>query len=355
MKFKKILLLILFIFLFNKISYSNDFTIKDLISLNTPWGLSFIDENKIIITEKNGSFKIYNINENKIYPIKHNLKISNIGQGGLLDVLYKNEIVYVSYSEKLKNNKSSTSIAIATYNNNFLEFKNIFRAEPAIQSGFHFGSRMVLKDDFLYASIGERGKGDIAQDPSKHPGSIIRIHKDGTIPKDNPKFLEKKKWAKEIYQIGVRNPQGMALSPFDSNIYISNHGAKGGDWFGEVTSGSNYGWPVLGWGGTNYSGSKIGPKWLEGFKKPIYYWVPSIATSAIIIYKGQEFKEWNGSALITSLKDQTLRKLEFTDLKNIKEDIIFSDLIGRIRDIDVHPTNGKIFLLSSNKLWIMQK
>ena len=133
MKFKKILLLILFIFLFNKTLYSNDFTIKDLINLNTPWGLSFIDENKIIITEKNGSFKIYNINENKIYPIKHNLKISNIGQGGLLDVLYKNEILYVSYSEKLKNNKSSTSIAIATYNNNFIEFKNIFRAEHAIQ------------------------------------------------------------------------------------------------------------------------------------------------------------------------------------------------------------------------------
>ena len=108
MKFKKILLLILFIFLFNKTLYSNDFTIKDLINLNTPWGLSFIDENKIIITEKNGSFKLYNINENKIYPIKHNLKISNIGQGGLLDVLYKNEIVYVSYSEKLKNNKKTS-------------------------------------------------------------------------------------------------------------------------------------------------------------------------------------------------------------------------------------------------------
>ena len=120
MKFKTILLLILFIFLFNKTLYSNDFTIKDLINLNTPWGLSFIDENKIIITEKNGSIKIFNINENKIYLIKHNLKISNIGQGGLLDVLYKNEILYVSYSEKkLKNNKSSTSIAIATYNNNF--------------------------------------------------------------------------------------------------------------------------------------------------------------------------------------------------------------------------------------------
>ena len=355
MKFNKILLSILFIFIFNKTLYSNDFILKDLIGLNTPWGISFIDENKIIITEKNGSIKLFNIDEKKIYPIKHNLKISNIGQGGLLDILYKNEIVYVSYSEKLKNNKSSTSIAIAKYNNNFLEFKNIFRAEPAIQSGFHFGSRIVLKDNFLYASIGERGKGDIAQDPSKHPGSIIRIHIDGTIPKDNPKFLENKKWAKEIYQIGVRNPQGMALSPFDSNIYISNHGAKGGDWFGEVTSGSNYGWPILGWGGTNYSGSKIGPKWKKGFKKAIHYWVPSIAISAIQIYNGKEFEKWNGKALIASLKDQSLRMLDFKDINNIQESIVFSDKIGIIRDLEIHPVNGKIFLLSQNQLWLMEK
>ena len=147
----------------------------------------------------------------------------------------------------------------------------------------------------------------------------------------------------------------MTLSPFDQKIYITNHGAKGGDWFGEVKYAENYGWKILGWGGTNYTGTKIGPKWKPGFTKAIKYWIPSIATSAITIYKGNEFKEWNGHALITSLRDASLRKLVFKGLENAKEDIIFKDKIGRIRDIQVHPSNGKIYFLSSNELWIMEK
>ena len=136
---------------------------------------------------------------------------------------------------------------------------------------------------------------------------------------------------------------------------MSNHGAKGGDWFGEAKFGENYGWKILGWGGTNYLGSKIGPKWKPGFTKAIKYWVPSIATSAITIYKGNEFKEWNGHALITSLKDKSLRKLVFKDVEAVKEDIIFKDKIGRIRDIQVHPTNGKIYFLGLYDLWLMEK
>ena len=111
------------------------------------------------------------------------------------------------------------------------------------------------------------------------------------VNSDNPKFKDKDKenWLPEIFQIGVRNPQGMDLSPFDNKIYLTNHGAKGGDWFGEAKFGENYGWKILGWGGTNYSGTKIGPKWKPGFTKAIKYWVPSIAVSSMIIYKGVEF------------------------------------------------------------------
>ena len=195
----------------------------------------------------------------------------------------------------------------------------------------------------------------IAQDVTKHPGSIIRIHTDGSIPTDNPKFEGKSKWLPEIYQIGVRNPQGLTLSPYDEKIYISNHGAKGGDWFGEAKKGENYGWKILGWGGTNYSGTKIGPKWKPGFTKAIQYWVPSIAASAITIYKGKEFSDWNGHALVTSLKDKSLRKLIIGDIENVKEKIIFKDVIGRIRDIQVHPKNGKIYFLAGNYLWLMEK
>ena len=355
LKVKKFFFLIFFILFFSPNSFSQDYNFKKLVKLDGPWGSSFLNDNELIVTEKSGKIKIIDVNLNKVSDIKHNLNFLDYGQGGLLDILFKDGFIYVSYSENRGNWKSSTSIAKAKFDRKELNFKNIFQAEPPIDSGYHFGSRLAIKGDYIYASAGERGQGMIAQDPTKHPGSIIRIHKDGNIPKDNPKFVGKKNWLPEIYQIGIRNPQGLTLSPFDGKIYLSNHGAKGGDWFGEAKKGENYGWKILGWGGKNYSGTKIGPKWKPGFTKAIHYWVPSIATSAITIYKGDEFKEWNGHALITSLKDQSLRKLVFDDLSNIEETIIFKNKIGRIRDIQVHPINGKIYFLADDKLWMMKK
>ncbi len=347
-------LFILLIFIFSNIANAKNLSFKKLVDLKDPWGSTFIDKDNILVTEKSGAIKLININNKNISSINHNLKFLEHGQGGLLDILVNNNFVYVSYSEDRGNRKTSTSIARAIFDNNNLIFKNIFQANPPIDSGYHFGSRIAIKGNHLFASAGERGKGMIAQDPTKHPGSIIRINLDGSIPRDNPKFHNRPNWLPEIYQIGIRNPQGLTLSSFDGKIYISNHGAKGGDWFGEVKKGENYGWKILGWGGKNYSGIPIGPKWKPGFTKAIQYWVPSIAISAITIYNGLEFKEWNGKALITSLKDKSLRKLDFEDLNNVKEEIIFKDKIGRIRDIQVHPLNGKIYFLASDGLWLME-
>jgi glucose/arabinose dehydrogenase len=355
LKVKKYFLLIIFFLLLTSKSYSNNYTFTKIIELDEPWGSSFINNNEIIITEKSGKIKIINVVSKEVTEIKHNLNFLAVNQGGLLDIIHQDNIIWISYSEDRGNSKTSTSIAKAQLNKQELDFKNIFQASPPIDSGYHFGSRLVIKGNYVYASVGERGQGMIAQDPTKHPGSIIRIHIDGRIPKDNPKFEGKKKWLPEIYQIGVRNPQGLTLSDYDGKIYLSNHGARGGDWFGEVKKGENYGWKILGWGGKNYSGTKIGPKWKPGFTKAIHYWVPSIATSAITIYKGNEFKEWNGHALITSLKDKSLRKLIFDDLSNVKEDLIFKNKIGKIRDIQVDSSNGKIFFLSENALWLMEK
>ena len=351
---RKILIFFLFFFTTNPLKAS-EFTIRNIVDLNEPWGSTFINKEELLITEKSGKIKLINLKNKNIKTIDHNLKVLEYGQGGLLDILFKNNIVWVSYTEDRGNYKTSTSIARGNFNRDKIEFKNIFQAYPPIDSPYHFGSRLAIQGEYLFASVGERGQGMIAQDASKHPGSIIRIYLNGKIPKDNPKFLDKKDWLPEIYQIGVRNPQGLTLSTFDEKIYISNHGAKGGDWFGEVKKGENYGWKILGWGGTNYSGTKIGPKWKPGFTKAIQYWVPSIATSAITIYKGEEFKEWNGHALITSLKDMSLRKLDFNNLESVEEDIIFQGKIGRIRDIQVHPKNGKIYFLSKKSLWIMEK
>src|SRR6056300_355683 len=295
LKVKKVLLFFL-TYLFSQVSFAIEINISKIADLEDPWGSTFVNDKEIIITEKIGKIKLINIETGNIKEVKHN-----------------------------------------------------------INSGYHYGSRLAIKGNQIYASIGERGAGMIAQDPTNHTGSIIRINLDGTVPKDNPKFQGQDSWLPEIYQIGVRNPQGLTYSKFDDKIYASNHGARGGDWFGEIKKGENYGWKILGWGGKNYSGIPIGPKWEPGFTKAIQYWVPSIAASAITIYDGKEFKEWNGKALITSLKDQSLRVLDFKDLNDVKEEIIFKDKIGRIRDIQVHPSSGKIYFLASGSLWVMEK
>tara|TARA_Y100000590_G_scaffold312828_1_gene353586 strand:+ start:7964 stop:9028 length:1065 start_codon:yes stop_codon:yes gene_type:complete len=353
---KKIFISLLFYFFSTHLYASNIKFEKIVHGLKNPWSLSFIDKENIIFTEKSGSLYTLNLKNKKIFKINHNLNVIEYGQGGLLDVLYKDQQIYISYTEDRGNWTTSTSVAKGIFNQNNIKFSNIFRAEPPIDSMYHFGSRLVIKSKHLYITAGERGKGMIAQDPTKHPGSIIRINLDGSIPNDNPRFKNKKKWLPEIFQIGVRNPQGMALSPFDGKIYLSNHGAKGGDWFGTVNYAENYGWKILGWGGRNYSGTKIGPKWKEGFTRPIKYWIPSIAVSAITIYKGDEFKEWNGDALITSLKDKSLRKIKFKDNKFINEEIIFKGNIGRIRDIKIHKETGELYMLSDKgELWRIYK
>ena len=350
------LIFLIYLVQFSNLS-SNEPKLQEVIkNLKNPWSLSFMTDKDILVTEKSGNLLKINLLNKKIDKLTHNLNILENGQGGLLEVLFENSEIFVSYSENRGNGKSSTSVAKASIKNNVLKFKNIFRAEPPINSGYHFGSRLVIKDDYLFITVGERGKGMIAQDATKHPGSIIRIHLDGSTPTNNPRFENKKNWLPEIYQIGVRNPQGMALSPFNNKIYIPNHGAKGGDWFGLVKKGENYGWKILGWGGTNYTGTKIGPKWKPGFTKAIKYWVPSIAASSMIIYEGKEFQEWNGNALITSLKDQSLRKIKFKDNDLLKEDIIFKDIIGRIRDIEVEKKTGEIFLLTDQgSVWRLYK
>ena len=201
---KKIILIISIYFIQSTYLNSNEPKLEEIISdLKNPWSLSFVTDNDILISEKSGGLLKINLINKKISKFNHNLKILEDGQGGLLEVLFENNEIFVSYSENRGGGKSSTSVAKASIKDSNLNFKNIFRAEPPLNSGYHFGSRLVIKDDYLFITAGERGKGMIAQDATKHPGSIIRIHLDGSVPETNPKFENKLNWLPEIYQIGV--------------------------------------------------------------------------------------------------------------------------------------------------------
>jgi glucose/arabinose dehydrogenase len=344
--------------------------------LDHPWALTFIDNNHLIVTEKSGGIYKINTSSGEKQAIKHN--IQNIGydggsvaysQGGLLDTYFNSAdgFIYFTYSHDFKeltldkkpSKASSTAIARGKLiGDEIKELEILLVAKPKQSTNKHFGSRIAIKDNMLYASFGERDKGMISQDPTKHPGSIIRIKTNGKIPKDNPKFKGKKDWLPEIYLIGVRNPQGMTISPHDNEVYFSNHGPNGGDHIGKVKPGANYGWKDVAWGGTEYSGSDIGDEpFKEKYDKPIKTWVPSMAISSIQFYEGDIFPEWKGDLLICSLNGQSLIRLNYENNKIVGEEIIFKDKIGRVRDFEID-NEGNIYLISdspNSKLWKLSK
>ena len=331
--------------------------------LNYPWGITFIDENNLVVTEKNGGLKKINITNGKTSKIKHKIqsieykKFRNT-QGGLLDVLYHKGFLYFSYSRSFSDEGiegSSTVIARGKLiKDQIVKFKILFVSKPFSKKNIHWGSRLIIKNDHLFASIGERGLGMIAQDPTKHPGSIIRINLDGTVPNDNPAFIDKPNWLPEIFLIGVRNPQGMVISPNNDKIYFSQHGPRGGDNIGIIFKGGNYGWKDVAWGGTEYYGAKIGTSaFKKKYNKPIISWVPSIGVGQINFYKGQTFSEWDGDMLVGATKKGLLIKLKIEENRVIDEEIIINQTIGRIRDFEID-TKGDIYIITDDfdsSLW----
>jgi len=342
-------------------------------NLNYPWGMTFIDKHNLLITEKNGKiFKVDTRNGKKTL-IKHeinSLKYFNskmiFGQGGLLDVLYYKGYVYFSYSHlhvdpKISKNKKSGSTAIGRgklINDEIKNFEILFMSNSKLNSNKHWGSRIIIEDDFLYAGIGERDQGMIAQDPTKHPGSLIRIKIDGTIPKDNPKYLGYANWLPEIFQIGLRNPQGITKSPHDDKIYFSQHGPMGGDNIAVVKFSGNLGWKDIAWGGKEYSGVKIGDKpFKKKYDRPFITWVPSIGVGNISFYKGEAIKEWSGDLIVVATKIENILRLEIENNKIKRKELILNKNFGRIRDLEFNYKGEVFFIVDERKssLWKIEK
>ena len=330
--------------------------------------MTFINKNFILITEKHGNISKVNVETGEITNIKHNIphiKFNN-GQGGLLDIHANSDgYIYFTYSHDFKDktfggkpikNSSTAVVRGQLSENKIINLQTLLIAKPKLKTDKHWGARIVIKNDDLYVSFGERDKGMIAQNPRKHPGSIIKIKKDGSIPKDNPAYNGYEEWLPEIYQIGMRNPQGITISPHDDEIYFSQHGPMGGDNIGIVKFGGNFGWKNIAWGGTEYSGRKIGENSYERiYDKYIMSWVPSIGIGSIKFYKGEVFPEWKGDLIISATKAKMLALLDFEDNKIIDQKVIIKDdkRIGRIRDFEID-SKGNIFLISDDdksSLW----
>jgi quinoprotein glucose dehydrogenase len=322
------------------------------VSFEYPWGITSINNEEMIISEKGGGLFKFNKKTADKTQINHNIQHIEYKpggkQGGLLDVYFNSndEYLYFTYSYDHDGKFSSSAIAKGKLQaNEIIDFQDLLIASPKLKENRHYGSRIVINDETLYAGFGERGGEMIAQDPTTHPGSIIRIKTDGSVPNDNPHFTSHPDWLPEIYSIGVRNPQGIALTP-ESDVLFSSHGPRGGDHIAIAQSGANFGWKHISWGGSEYTGIKIGKSPFDDqFTSTKLNWVPSMAISSIQFYTGQTFPEWQGDLILCSLNGESLIRLDFEDGEIVGEEVILSGIIGRIRDFEIDQ-EGDIYLIA---------
>ncbi|MEJ1364263.1 MAG: PQQ-dependent sugar dehydrogenase [Candidatus Sedimenticola sp. (ex Thyasira tokunagai)] len=321
--------------------------------LEHPWGMAFLPDGRLLITERTGRLRLIEDDHLLPQPIEGLPAITPRGQGGLLDVAlhpdYKNNgWIYLSYAAPGKGGIGTEVGRGRLQGNRLVDWQPIFKLLPKSGTGRHFGSRLVFDSaGYLYITVGDRGERKRAQRLDDHAGSVIRLHADGRVPEDNP-FSGEAGIHPEIYSYGHRNPQGAALHPDSRKLWIHEHGPQGGDEVNIISAGDNYGWPVVSYGKEYGSGFSIGEgTHKSGISQPIHYWVPSIAPSGMTFYSGDKFPQWQGNLFVGSLKFQLLVRLELDGERIVKEERLLKEKFGRIRDVRNGP-DGFIYLLTDS-------
>jgi len=311
-----------------------------------PWGLAFLPDGRMLVTERPGRLRIVSSAGAISEPLSGIPEVYAVGQGGLLDVALdpdftSNRRVYVAYSEP-GGAGASTAVARATLTDDCLK-DVIFRQVPKVDGGAHFGGRLAFSPDGkLFITLGERFKFDPAQDLSTHLGKIVRINPDGSVPEDNP-FLGQKDAQPEIWSYGHRNVQGAAIHPKTGELWVSEFGPMGGDELNIPKAGLNYGWPVVSWG-RHYDGRPIpNPTTHPEFVDAIDHWTPMISPSGMTFYTGDAIPGWRDNLLIGGLSSQAIIRLTLDGETVRAEERI--PMGARIRDM-VQAPDGSIYALT---------
>lgn len=331
---------------------NNDFSYKAetvVDNLEIAWGMAFLEDGSILIAEQEGKLILFK--DGTKTEIKDVPDVVYDNQGGLLDLelhpnYSENGWIYMSYSGNTENDDkgSNTVIMRAQLNGDRLTNKEIiYKATPNTKKGHHFGSRIEFDNNgYLFFSIGDRGNRNVnPQDISKDGGKIYRLNDDGSIPSDNP-FVGVENAKEAVYSYGHRNPQGMSKHPVTGEIWVHEHGPKGGDEINIIKPGKNYGWPKITYG-VNYDGSTITDDTsLPGMEQPLHYWVPSIAPSGMVFIDSDNYPGWKNQLLVGSLK---FKYLDLVSLENgsVKEEEKLMEDLGRVRTVEMGP-NGYIYV-----------
>lgn len=313
--------------------------------LNNPWGMTWLPDGSMLITEKAGT--LLHVKDGVKKEIGNIPAIYNRGQGGFLDIALhpnyaENGFIYFTYASQqggeVGNDGGNTKLSRARLvDGKLVDIEDLYKAKPNSTRGQHFGSRIAFDNEgFLYFSVGDRGNRDVnPQDITKDCGKVYRLHDDGRIPKDNP-FANDPNAVQAIYSYGHRNPQGMAKHPTTGKIWSHEHGPKGGDEINIIKKGANYGWPIISYG-INYSGTKFTEKTeQQGMEQPVYYWTPSIAPCGMDFITGNNYPNWKGDLLVGSLKFNYVELVSLEGDKVVGREKIAQD-IGRVRNVKMGP------------------
>lgn len=327
-----------------------------------PWSMAWLPNGDMLITEKPGRLRV--VRDGRMLPeaVPGTPEVYYEGQGGLFEVLphpdfENNHWLYLSFSKPVGADDSTTTVVRGTFENDRLyNVVEIFAAQASGRS--HYGGKMVFDaEGHLFLSAGDRqvpSTGVLtehpAQDLSNHHGVIVRLNDDGTVPSDNP-FVNQAGALPEIWSYGHRSPQGMAIHPETGDLWMTEHGPQGGDELNLIQPGVNYGWPVVGYGVNYGSSSPIHERQsLTGYERPVRFWVPSIATSGLMIYKGDKFPAWRGDIFAGALAGEQLAHMVMAEDNRevILEETLAYDM-GRIRDVREGP-DGYIYIAIEDRV-----
>ncbi|THU32983.1 PQQ-dependent sugar dehydrogenase [Niastella caeni] len=318
-------------------------------ALTAPWGITSLPDGRLLITEKAGRMRIVTNTGTVGNPITGIPAVNAGNQGGLLGLCIdpqfnSNRMVYWVFSEPVTGG-TVTAVAKGRLADNEASIENatvIYRANPAYNGTMHYGGRILFdKTGNLFVSTGERS--DIATRPLAQSvtaalGKIVRITTNGTAAPGNPTFSQSGALP-ELYSIGHRNPQGIAIHPTTGELWQSEHGPRGGDEINRIKAGANFGWPVITYG-IEYGGQPIGNPPIQqqnGMEQPVYYWDPVISPSGMTFYKGNRIPEWENDLFIGALSGTHIARLVIDNNKVVGEERLLASENQRFRDI----TQGK--------------
>ena len=316
--------------------------------VRVPFGMAFLPDSRALVTDRPGTLWLLDIRTGAMTRVAGVPAVSDSVDGGLLDIevhpdYARNRWLYFSYAEKTDTGKATVVERARLRDARLVDRQRLFAAYPAVAGDYHFGSRLALKDGYLFITLGEREISALAQELWTDLGKIVRLYDDGRIPNDNP-FVGRAGARPEIWSYGHRNPHGLAVHPQTGELWESEHGPLGGDEINVIERGLNYGWPTVTFG-REYDGGPVGDGLTQapGMQPPVFHYATSAALTGIAFYTGSAFPQWRNNLFVGAMTPRFLARLVVANGRVEREEKLLLEKKWRVRVVQTGP-DGFLYL-----------